>query len=108
MSVEDSKIIDAIATDPKGNIILTISDHLEWDEKLEHLLVLQNKIIDYLSFIESGQIYIDYPTAKGKNIVINIFAKFIPNEPAKKFLRIAMETIRSAGYDLTLSFIEEQ
>ena len=108
MSVEDSKIIDVIGTDPKGNIILTISDHLEWDEKLEHLLILQNKINDYLSFIESGQIYTNYPNAKGKNIIINIFTKFIPNESAEKFLRTARETIQSAGYDLTLSFIEEQ
>jgi hypothetical protein len=108
MSVVDSKIIDAISTDTKGNVVLTISDHLEWDEKLEHLLVLQNKINDYLTFIESGQICRGYPTAKGKNISIKIFAKFIPNESAEKFLRTARETIQSAGYDLTLSFIEEQ
>jgi hypothetical protein len=108
MSVIDSKIIDSISTDPKGNVNLVISDHLEWDEKLEHLLILQNKINDYLTFIESGQIFTEYPTSKGKNIVINIFAKFIPNESAETFLKMARKTIQSAGYDLTVSFIEGQ
>jgi|SRR5678809_586292 hypothetical protein len=108
MSVEDSKIVDAISADPKGNIVLTISDHLEWDENSEHLLVLQNKINDYLSFIESGQIYSDYTHAKGKNFIINIYAKFLPNETAERFLRCTRETIQAAGYDLTLSFVERQ
>lgn len=108
MSVEDAKIIDIIGTDPKGIVILTISDHLEWDEEMKHLLLLQNKINDYLAFIESGQIYSDYPSAKGKNISINIVAKFIPDASGEKFLRLARETIQAAGFDLTLSFIPEQ
>jgi hypothetical protein len=108
MSVTDSKIIDSISIDPKGIVNLIISDHLEWDEKLEHLLILQNKINDYLTFIESGQIFTEYPTLNGKNIVINIFAKFIPNEAAETFLKMARKTIQFAGYDLTLSLIEEQ
>jgi hypothetical protein len=108
MSVEDPKLIDLISTDNRGNVVLTISDHLEWDKKLEHLLVLQNKINEYLSFIEGGQIYLDYPGAMGKKIIINIVAKFIPDEPAAKFLQMAKETIQSAGFDLKLSFIQEE
>jgi hypothetical protein len=108
MSVEDSKIIDLISTDPEGNVVLTISDHLEWDEKLEDHIVLQNKINDYLSFIEGGQLFIDYPAAMGKKIIIGIFVKFIPDETAEKFLKMAKETIQSAGFDLKLSFIQEQ
>jgi hypothetical protein len=108
MSVSDPDIIDFISTDPKGDVILTISDHLEWDEQLEYLLLLQTKINKYLEFIESDQIYTDYPTAKGKNIIINIYAKFLPNDPAEKFLSMARQLVQSAGFDLRVSFIKNQ
>jgi hypothetical protein len=108
MSVSDSNVIDFISTDPNGNIFLTISDHLEWDEELEHILLLQNKINSYLSFIESGQIYIDYPTSKGKNIIVNIYFKFLPNESAEKFLAVAKAAVQSAGFDLKVSFVKDQ
>jgi hypothetical protein len=108
MSVSDINIIDFISTDPSGNIVLTISDHLEWDEELEHILLLQNKINNYLNFIEKGQIYTDYPTAKGKNIIINIYAKFLPNDSGDQFLEMARQTVQSAGFDLKVSFIKDQ
>lgn len=38
MTVEQSKIIDFIGIDEENYCILTISDHLEWDD--EHLLIL--------------------------------------------------------------------
>src|ERR1700733_5033706 len=106
MSVSDSNVIDIISTDPNGNIILTISDHLEWDEELEHILLLQNKINSYLNFIESGQLHTDYPTSKGKNIIINIYAKFFPNDSAEKFLGMAKAAVQSAGFDLKVSFVK--
>jgi len=108
MSVSDIDIIDLISTDPSGNIVLTISDHLEWDEELEHILLLQNKINNYLKFIETKQIYTDYPTAKGKNIIINICAKFLPNDSADQFLEMARQTVQSVGLDLRVSFIKYQ
>lgn len=39
MSVDNSKVIDSISIDKDGNVVLTISDHLPWDEKGEHLFV---------------------------------------------------------------------
>jgi hypothetical protein len=58
MSVEQRKIIDFVGVDEEANeVILTISDHLEWDNpKSDHLLLLQDKINDYLAFIESGEL----------------------------------------------------
>ena len=55
MSVENSQVIDAISINPQDVVVLTISDHLEWDEENEHLLLLQNKINAYLGVIESGE-----------------------------------------------------
>lgn len=33
MSVDNSKVIDSISLDNEGNVLLTIYDHLPWDEK---------------------------------------------------------------------------
>ena len=57
MSVENFKVIDVASIDLNGNAVLTISDHLEWDEQNEHLLTLQNKINAYLGAIENGGLY---------------------------------------------------
>ena len=44
MSVEILNVIDFVSSDKNGNVVLTISDHLEWDEENNHLLLLQDKI----------------------------------------------------------------
>lgn len=70
MSVEDKNKIDAISTNKEDVVVLTISDHLEWDFDNEHLLLLQHKIDSYFDVLESGQIYESYPSAVGKKIKI--------------------------------------
>ncbi|MDR6534474.1 DUF6572 domain-containing protein [Variovorax soli] len=63
MTVENTSIVDAVGTDTEtGEVRLSIIDHLPWDT--EHLRLLQDKINVYLGFIESGEIYVSYPSAK--------------------------------------------
>lgn len=62
MSIDQSDVIDFISTTPEGKGVLTITDHLSWDMDF-HLELLQDKINRYLQFIESGQIYEEYPQA---------------------------------------------
>ncbi len=77
MSITESKVIDIIVV-PEGepdNVVLVITDHLEWGDKSqqgEHLLLLQEKINTYIAFIESGELLESYPPAKGKNPKIRI------------------------------------
>lgn len=44
MSIENLNVIDVVSIDKNENVVLTISDHLEWDEENNHLLLLQDKI----------------------------------------------------------------
>ena len=66
MSIVETKVVDIIAVpewEPE-NVILVITDHLEWGDKAqqgEHLLLLQEKINTYIAFIESGEILESYP-----------------------------------------------
>ena len=69
MSVEQTDKIDFIGSDKESNsIILTISDHLDWEDSERHLLLLQEKLNNYLAFCESGEILEVYPQAKNKHI----------------------------------------
>ncbi len=96
MTVEQTNIIDLIGTDKSNQVILTISDHLEWDN--EHLLILQEKINTYLMFIESGQIYTSHPAAKEKKIIIRTVFKYVPDDNGLKFLQACDEIIANAGF----------
>ena len=94
------EVVDYVGIDLNGDVVLTVSDHLIWDDKNEHLLALQNKINAYLAFMEKGNLYEEYPDAKDRNIVISIVAQYEPNDTAKIFLDRIGETLESAGYEL--------
>lgn len=72
MTIEQLDKVDVIANDNE-KVILVISDHLEWDDQNEKLLLLQDKLNLYLSFIESGEIFEQYPIAKGKLLKFGLF-----------------------------------
>jgi hypothetical protein len=98
MSVEDQNVIDIITTDKQGILVLTISDHLEWNDENEHLLLLQDKINSYLDFIENGQLAESYPDKADKNIMIQIVFKYQPNKTAEEFLAIVKRFISEKGH----------
>jgi hypothetical protein len=98
MSVEQRRIVDFVGVSKAdGHVILTIADHLPFDDE-ERLVTLQNKLNDYLAFIESGEIYESYPDAKERQVEISIQFKHQPNERALEFLQSAGDTIREAGF----------
>jgi hypothetical protein len=82
MAIDNNNIIDFIGIDERQNeVILTISDHLDWKFKMDHLLKLQAKINAYLDFIDSGEIYDKYTDISNKKIVIEISGKYnLPND----------------------------
>lgn len=97
MPVDNLKIIDFIS-EKDNKVVLTISDHLEWDDSNEHLYILQEKINAYLMAIESGQVdkYCSSPTQK---IVISVALKYVPNETGLSFLARVNEFLSTAGYE---------
>jgi hypothetical protein len=67
MSLDQPNKVDAIGLE-KGTdqTVLTIADSWDWTDEPKHLIALQAKLNSYLEFIESGQVWDEYPTAKGK------------------------------------------
>ncbi|MBV4484511.1 hypothetical protein HU727_002775 [Pseudomonas sp. SWRI153] len=102
MSVIDAKTIDmwGIPKWDDNKIILGIADHLEWGDKTqqgEHLLVLQEKINNYIAFIESGEIYTEIPGALGKSPVIRVQGKYELSEQGELFVDSVAETLKEVG-----------
>jgi len=109
MAIDKVEIIDLIGIDNQtGNVILTISDHLDWKDESSHLLLLQDKLNSYLRFIESGEIYDSYPDAKHRKIVIQIVKKYSLTPRGEEFIRSVKKVIRDAGFDLISTYLEKQ
>ena len=57
MTIEQLDVVDFIGVEKYTNkVILTISDHLDWEKEEEHLHLMQRKINAYINFIESGEL----------------------------------------------------
>ena len=72
MSVVDKDIVDGIALSENKVIKLLLTDHLDWEEEYEHLLMLQDKINSYLAFCESGQYKEVYKNCEAECVVFEI------------------------------------
>ena len=108
MSIEQIDKIDFISTTPEGKVDLTISDHLEWDEENNHLLILQNKLNAYLDFVQSGQILEDYPSAENNEITINVLMKYAPKEIALTFLNQCEKFVEEQGFKFKWEVVKEE
>ena len=102
MTVENPNVVDFISTDTEtGDIVLTVADHLPWDEDHEHLLTLQEKLNRYLAFIESGEILEAYPASAGHRVRIVIMHRKALTSAAIRFLESAKAIVEDAGFGLT-------
>jgi hypothetical protein len=104
MGVENTNQVDIIGINKETGICtLTIVDSLDWTDKYEHLVILQEKINTYLSFIESGEIYKSYTPSEGKDFEINIRFMNPISPDCEHFLQHASQIISNAGFTLIYS-----
>lgn len=102
MTVENPRVVDFVSINPEtGAVVLTISDHLAWDEEGEHLMRLQEKLNVYLSFIESGELVESCPEAAGRDVHISLMYREPLSALALRFLDTACGVVRDAGFELT-------
>lgn len=101
MSVDQADVIDYISTDRStGNVVLTVSDHLTWEDATEHVSVLQRKLERYVDFIRSGQLTEQRPDSADRGIVIDVILKHSPNEEGLGFFRSAEKQLEELGIRL--------
>jgi hypothetical protein len=98
MTIEQENVIDIIVVNEEEKYIsLVISDHLEWDDKNEKLLILQSKINSYLAYIETGQIYEQHPDSRGLDVHIVLTCRHEPSPEGLNFLGLVTPVIEEAG-----------
>src|SRR5262245_49517249 len=110
MSISETNVIDFVSIDyASGDVLVTLTDHLPWDEEDEgeHCLLLQEKFNTYLAYIEGGQILDQVPDALSRKIVINLVGKYPLGPMGKTFLRRAREVIEGAGFHLNYELRSE-
>ena len=101
MSVEQTDVVDIISFDREtGQVVLTISDHLDWSDSVGHQAILQKKLNTYLAFVESGEILEQYPKAKDRPVVFKVVFRVPPDDSGRTFVAKAREVIESAGFTL--------
>ncbi|MBL0319345.1 MAG: hypothetical protein IPP74_08680 [Alphaproteobacteria bacterium] len=102
MTIEQTNVVDFIGIEADTNsVILAISDHLDSKFNEEnHVELLRNKINNYLEYIESGEIYVQFPKYKGKKIVISIAHKYQITERILLFYRNVGITLKSIGVEI--------
>jgi hypothetical protein len=106
MSVEQARVIDVISLEKAtGNVLLTISDHLDWTQHEDHLRLLEEKLNYYLAFVESGEVLQSYPTAGGRTIVVEVIFKYAPDSAALRFLERVRQTIEQSGLHFRFSHL---
>lgn len=86
MALIDVDQIDAIGVEGK-NLKLLIIDYLDWEYEDMHLDVLQEKINNYLVYIEDKQYFKDYGDNFEKKIIDIKFQHSI-SENGMKFLNV--------------------
>jgi hypothetical protein len=108
VSVQDEGAVDVISIrEQESTVVLTVSDHLDWSDTVQHQMILQTKLNRYLAFVESGELLERYPAAKGLAVRFAGVFKFKPDKEALEFLRQAKKVIESAGFSLETSVFAE-
>lgn len=108
MTIEQLDKIDFLGIDSNsGDVVLTISDHLSWDEEEnEHLFLLQEKLNAYLRFIESGEMLEKRPDTLERSVVILIMGKFAMSERAESYFKKFRTVINAAGFELKFKLLQ--
>jgi hypothetical protein len=103
MTILDEDTIDFAGLERASNsLVLTIVDHLEWDQETDdvHLLFLQNKINAYLRYYEGGEVYESFSQGDYENVVIRVIAKHPFNDICMRFFTHSKPIVGGAGIDL--------
>jgi hypothetical protein len=108
MAVDQFDVVDIVSINRSdGQVVLTISDHLDWSDSVEHQIILQRKFNAYLAFVESGEIFDSYPNSQGRLVEFRVVFKFRPDAEGIEFLNRARLVIESAGFSLRYELFAE-
>lgn len=105
MALAKTQIIDAVGICKQtGCVVLSLMDEEDWDEEAEHVKLLQDKLANYLRFIETGDMHKAYPKAQGRTARIEIRGRCRPSEGGQRFIDEMAERVRAKGIEVQTSY----
>lgn len=102
MTISDTQTVDLVSIEKgSGAVVLTVSDHLDWETPEAHMQLLEDKLNTYLQFVESGQIGEVQADAASRKKIIRVVGKYGLTSEAVAFFHAASEQLRGTGIELT-------
>jgi hypothetical protein len=100
VGIDNPAVVDAVSTEKDGSRVhLTIFDAEDWSDERSHLFALQAKLNSYFDFVQSGQLFEEYPAAQRTPVTIDVIFR-VPPEKAKGLLTRADEVSRQLGLEV--------
>lgn len=95
----DTNIIDLVGLDtPKNTVNLVVMDELSWEDPQGHIDWLQEKVLSYTAFIDSGEFARKYPSVHGLDILIKVVFKHEPEGIGMQFVEELQTILEETGY----------
>jgi hypothetical protein len=108
MTIEKSGVVDGMGISKSdGKVVLTISDHLDWQDGKSHFDLLEKKINSYLGFVKNGQLHDVLPVSKWRLMRIEVVYQYEPSEVGSRFLAEVKQQLQSMGIELVCKRLSE-
>ena len=109
MTIEETEKVDIVALpEDRQEVILLVADHLPWpgDErgKLEHVWMLQEKLNTYIQYVESGDLFLEFPNARDRRVVIVVGHKYQIPQDMEQLIKKMGALLADAGIDLRFEY----
>lgn len=107
MSIIEKDIVDGIALDDDKGIRMLITDHIDWTQEYNHLLMLQEKINSYIAFCENGQYKDLYENSAIEYVIIEIHFLYKPTKNAYTFFNQVPKKINDLDFSIECHISED-
>lgn len=103
LNIEKTDSIDGIGVDPtdKTKLIITLMDGMDWTNELEHLLLLQEKMNNYIAYVETKQYLPQYQNIE--KVEFDLQFLFKKTEKCEKLLGAIKSIVASRLRNATIS-----
>lgn len=103
MTVQEAQVIDLVGVENlTGKLVLTIVDHLDWEDRDEHLKSLVAKLNCYIAVVETKEILESYPDSRGREVIVDVLHMYsLSDDPVvTSFFVQATKTLSAIGIEL--------
>lgn len=106
MAITETNQIDSLGiSKDKTSLALLLTDHLDWENEKEHLLLLQDKINAYIGFIQDKQYESIYPDCQFSNYIIDIRFKENITQNCADFLNVVATQVSPLSITIQVTVV---